>query len=146
MLESSRKVRLSMSPAYWMSTTVCYAHTREEMRKKTADKMVIRSKVVQTDRTNDTELRSSRFRSRWKALAKLGFRDFLVLRYGGFYIRAHAARAPAVNLGRKKSHLDDEKGPGRLEGAIFSLNLRGHLSVFVFRSTRPAYWMSTTVC
>ena len=87
--------------------------------------MVIRSEGIRTDRTNDAEFRSRRFRSRWKALAKLGFRDFLFLQYGGFYICAHAARAPVVNLGRKKSHLDTEKRPGRLEGAIFSLNLRG---------------------
>ena len=105
-----------------VQNSVLASHLRRN-GEQTAFEMSIRSEVVRTDRTNDTELRSRRFRIRWKALTKLGFRDFLVLRYGGFYIRARAARAPAVNLGRKKSRLDTEKGPGRLEGAISSLNL-----------------------
>ena len=84
-----------------VQNSVLASHLRRN-GEQTAFEMSIRSEVVRTDRTNDTELRSSRFRIRWKALTKLGFRDFLFLRYGGFYIRAHAARAPAVNLGRKK--------------------------------------------
>src|SRR6188472_5134 len=88
-----------------VQNSVLASHLRRN-GEQTAFEMSIRSEVVRTDRTNDTELRSRRFRIRWKALTKLGFRDFLVLRYGGFYIRARA-----------------ERGPGRLEGAISSLNL-----------------------
>ena len=105
-----------------VQNSVLASHLRRN-GEQTAFEMAIRSEVVRTDRTNDTELRSRRFRIRWKALTKLGFQDFLFLRYRGFYICAHPARASAVNLGRKKSRLNTEKGPGRLEGAISSLNL-----------------------